>query len=171
MGDITIKQVPTSVITKRKTNNLDMMIYTSFKKLSHNPKLSHNLDEIGRLLGSPNSVLVVVNKLNNPNNPTNPNKTRLCAYLLGEVKKLNDGRNVFFITYIYVSGQMRAHGIGNKLLAKAESICKEKNLSGIMLICDTSDSFVLNWYQNKGYMEDLYLRNYSRYDVFFKDVF
>lgn len=154
---MTIIELSPNTLQSRKTNKLDNMIYSSFKKLEEHPKLKHTKQEIYKLLNSRN-VKLYLYILNN----------KISGYLLGEIMKLSDGRNVFFITYLYTAVRHRNKGIASLLLDIVDKFVDDNELSGIMLITDTEDIKVFDWYLKKGFMQDNYLRNYERYDVMFK---
>jgi len=143
-----------------KTSNLELfatVIYKNFINLLPYKQLQHTKQEIYRILTSDNAkvILVMVNK-------------KMAAYLIGEIMKLNDGRIVFYINYIFTSKLFRNRGFGSALMKVVENIVKNENLDGIMLTCDTENKYVYDFYIKKGFMPDLILRKYDRHDVFYK---
>ena len=81
---------------------------------------------------------------------------------------LNDGRNVFYVTYIYTSEQFRNKGIASKLLEKVDEIVGKNNLDGVLLTTDIEDNITYEFYLKKGFMPDIVLRTYDKFDVLFK---
>ena len=147
------------MLQKRKTPKLDYMIYNNFHDLSKYPKLLHTTDEISKLLNS-NDTLFYVYMYNN----------KIAGYVLGKAMVLNDGRQVFFISYIFVAKQFRSKGLGQFLLLYIQQLAITLNLVGIMLVCDTEDQLVYEWYLKNGFMPDLYLRRYEKHDVLYKQI-
>jgi GNAT superfamily N-acetyltransferase len=140
-----------------KSNNLNSMLYINFLEIGAHPLLNHNRKEINRLIHSPDAQIYfyLIN-------------SQIASYLVGEIMKLNDGRMIFYITYLYTSKKFRKHGLATKLMQFAEKIALEKNLDGMMLTCDTENSYVYNYYLLKGFMPDIQLRTYNKYDVLYK---
>lgn len=144
------------VLNKRKTKKLDQMIYKNFIHIADNPILMHNYKEIKNILSS-NDVQFYLYFY----------KNKILGYLVGTIMKLSDGRRVFYITYIYVAKDARQFGIGNKLLNFAKRCAANMYLDGIMLTCDTENKKVYSWYTRHGFMLDMQLRKYERYDVLY----
>ena len=143
-----------------KCNNLNFFIntiYVNFRDLTMYPELKHTKSEIKKLLLSQNVqlFLYIINK-------------KIAGYMLGEIIKLNDGRTVFYITYIYTVDKFRGNGIASKIIKNVSTITEINNLDGIMLTCDTEDPQIYDFYLKRGFMPDTYLRRYTRYDVLFR---
>lgn len=132
-------------------------IYNNFKELTRYQNLKHNKKEIMRIIKSPQSVIIF--KLY---------KGKIIGYVLGEIMKLNDGRTVFYVTYIFTSQIFRSKGIASELMNKITKIVDEKNLDGIMLTCDSENFEVYSFYEKRGFMPDLVLRTYDKFEVLFK---
>ena len=154
---MSIKIVTQSELEKTNIDLLINTIYVNFIDLSEFPELKHNKDEIKKLLMSPNVqlFLYIINK-------------KIAGYMLGEIMKLNDGRTVFYITYIYTAPKFRGKGIASKLMKLIITITEKNNLDGVMLICDTEDTHVHEFYLKRGFMPDMTLRRYDRHDVLFR---
>lgn len=137
--------------------NLDLFInivYDNFFDIANKPELKHSPKEINRLLKSNKFRGIIAKK---------DNKT--IGYLLGEVHSLPDERIVFFINYLYVARRYRKNGIASKMLDMIILYIKENNIDTIMLNCDTNNKQVFDFYSKRGFMLDLILRRYTRYDV------
>jgi ribosomal protein S18 acetylase RimI-like enzyme len=127
----------------------------NFSHLSINPNLKHNHVDIERTIRSKDSqiYLYLVNK-------------KIAAYLIGEITRLEDGRNVFYIAYLFTGKKFRKMGFASKLLETAKQNAKMYKLDGVMLTCDSHNSQVCDFYRTRGFMEDVILRTYSRFEVF-----
>lgn len=146
----------TSQKMKKNPNigNLAQTIYNNFFELARYPILKHNKYEIHRLLTSPNLIMFAIYNGNN-----------MIAYLIGEIMKLNDGRNVLYISYLYVSSKYRNVGLGSALLNKAIVRASLLNANTVILIVDTEDQKNVDFYMKRGFVYDPYLRRYDKYDV------
>ena len=140
-----------------KLNYFTQIIYNNFKNLASDTNINHTETEIFRVLKSPNSQVYLF--LDN---------NKITAYLVGEIIKLNDGRSILYITYLYTSSKFRKLGLASKLIDTAQNIVNKNNLDGIMLTCDTENKQVYDFYLKKGFMPDLVLRRYTRHDVLFR---
>lgn len=136
------------------TDDFVKTVYYNFIDLSEYPLLKHNLAEIHKLILSPNMVGFFLYRNN-----------KMIGYIIGEVMRLNDGRLVLFISYLYVASKFRNLGYGKVLLEKYIDFAKKMHLASVVLICDTEDNKVSDFYMTKGFMYDQFLRRYDRYDV------
>jgi GNAT superfamily N-acetyltransferase len=147
-------------IKPEKSKKLVDVVYENFKHLSPYKELMHDKNELSRLITNSHSHIwfIMADK-------------RIAAYLIGELKDLNDGRRVFYISYIYTASNHRRQGLASKLIAYAEALCKKFKYDGILLTTDIEDEDVYNFYQMRGFMPDLMLRRYNKFDVLYKSVF
>ena len=136
-------------------NKMTLIIFNNFHELVKYPILKHNEQEIFNLLISPNKYFLCA-----------VNNKKIVGYILCEIMHLDDGRNVLYISYLYVAPSWRNKKIGKQLLQKAISYANGKHLDAVVLIADTDDDKVINFYMTKGFMHDLQLRRYDKYDVF-----
>lgn len=145
------------------SSNLNYLIESVFLNFNDivTDELNHNIPEITRILRTQN-VQVYLYTMNENNTQ------KIVAYLIGEIMNLNDGRKVFYITYIFTVDSFRKMGLASKLIDESEKYVKQNNLTGILLTCDTHNKSVYNFYLKKGFMPDLILRNYKRHDVLFR---
>jgi ribosomal protein S18 acetylase RimI-like enzyme len=151
-----IKIVPRNML---KTANLTLLIetvYDNFINLSKHPKLNHTRENIKKILKSDNSYVIFILE----------NK-KIIGYLVAQSVLLNDGRLVFYIYYLFTSNKFRNMGIASKLLEFSKNISNKDNCIGIMLTCDTEDVKVYDFYLKKGFMPDMLMRTYNRYDVLY----
>lgn len=142
-----------------KTSNTKLFvetIYDNFKNLGDIKKLNHNKKEIERILKSNNSFVLFIMK----------NK-QIIAYLIAEKILLADGREVLYIYYLFTSPHFRNMGLASTLLDTAKQISNKHNCTGIMLTCDTDNTKVHDFYLKKGFMPDMLMRTYNKYDVLY----
>jgi GNAT superfamily N-acetyltransferase len=146
-------------IKPEKSQKFVDMIYANFIDLCNYNELNHNKQEITRLITSQNAkiLLIIINK-------------KIAAYLVGEIMDLNDGRKVFYISYIFTSKHFRKQGFGSKLLNFVEKQTKKFGYDGVLLTCDTEDANINNFYLIRGFMPDLVLRRYTKHDVLYKKI-
>jgi len=143
-----------SQIDQKYLKNFVATIYNNFIDLTYYPILKHTPDEIYRLLTSPNLVMYTMSRNN-----------IMIAYVVGELMRLDDGRYVLFVNYIYIGKKYRRQGLGSILMNKIIDFAKMRSMDCVTLICDTEDQNVLNFYMEKGFMYDQFLRRYDKYDV------
>jgi len=135
-------------------NSFANVIYNNFIHLSNDPQLQHNTTELRRLLNSSNMVAYVVYQQNT-----------IIAYLVGETKHLNDGRDAFYISYLYIGQKYRGKKLGSKLMKMLINKCNSDGTLYILLTCDIKDKKVYEFYEKIGFMPDAILRNYGRHEV------
>jgi ribosomal protein S18 acetylase RimI-like enzyme len=151
-----ISPINSIYFSKVNVNPFIDLIYNNFINLSKYPSLKHTKHDINKLLKSPGMRGYVTTVKNN----------KLLGYLIGEVIQLADRRKVFYISYLYIAKRFRNKKIGSKLMDTVISTFRSK-YDGIMLTCDTDDLKVFEFYQKKGFMLDLMLRQFNRHDVMF----
>lgn len=142
----------------RQIKNPDILvdiIYRNFGYLSHITELGHNREEIKRLLTNRDFIGFFVYN----------NSGRIVAYLIGEIKHLNDGRICYYISYFFTSPAYRGRGIGSQLMNILHRKCKEWGIKCILLTVDIYNKKTYNFYLKKNYMPDVILRNYGRHEV------
>jgi len=155
-----VLKIQVKEICKFQTNIAPVvdLIYNNFDYIANYTELKHNKNEIARILLSKNFYGFFLLNLDN----------HIIGYLVGEKMYLNDGRHVFYVSYLYVNKPYRKHGVGGKLMMLLEERCKQWNIYIITLTYDTDDVKVGLFYQNRGFMPDLVLRTYGRFDVLSK---
>jgi len=148
-----------STYTKRCFDKLANVVYENFKNLSKYPELKHDIKSVkNTIYGDNRFIILCFDKKYN----------HIVAYLIGYDIILNDGRNVMYISYIYVSKKYRANGIGGILMDLCNDEANKRNCDGILLTCNSEDDKIVKFYENKGFMTDLILRRFTKYDVYFK---
>lgn len=143
-------------IRSKKFSNI---IFRNFFYLSDFPILKHSINDINILLSNKNmhGFFALINN-------------KIIGYIISEFISLDDKRKVLFINYIYVSPKFRNQNIGTLLINKIYDIGKKFNLNALMLICDTENFKIFDMYQKRGFMLDLILRRYDRFDVLTKNI-
>ena len=111
-------------------------IYNNFLSLKHEPKLNHNIKEISRLLYSTDGHTYLLN-----------NGSKVIGYIVGEVLLIQDGRMVFYISYLYIGSNYRGKGLGTFLLNAVIEKCKNIGILFIMLTCDSSNTKLYRYYK------------------------
>jgi len=145
----------------KNLKNLTKTIYENFIELENYPILSHTKKTILETLNKPDCIFII---------NYDEKKKRIIGYLLGYIEYINnDNRKVFFVSYLYVSSKYRTHGIGSKLMNIAHELTQSMKCDGTMLICDTEDEPVYNFYLRKQYMPDMNLRRYEKHEVMYRN--
>ena len=130
------------------------VIFDHFIELSKLDYIKHTKQDIYVLLSSEQLFGYLV-KLNG----------KIIAYLVGETTTTPDGRNVYFLSYIYVIKQYQHIKIGSMLVKKLISHCQDLGIPFIVLICDLHDKKVTNFYKKFGFVIDPILKNNKQHDA------
>lgn len=151
--NLTVKEVK----RLKNPNSLADTIYNNFIYLSDVPQLQHNKQEISRLLtcDEMDGLLVF-------------HENKLIAYLIGEIKVIQDGRYVYYISYVYVTPNFRKHKIGTKLLYLIENKCSKMGVKFILLTCDSNDKPAFNFYLKNRFVHDPVLKSNTSHQVLIK---
>jgi len=136
------------------------IIYKNFEYLNEQENLNHNIDEIKRLVTNKDFIGLFVYTTTG----------KIIAYLVGEKKNLNDGRYVYYITYLFVSPKYRNKKIGSQILKNLENKCKSWGIFYILLTCDVYNKKNYNFYVTKGYLADPILKNNTRHEILSKKL-
>lgn len=145
-------------LTNDNINLITPVIYKNFIQLHRYPELQHNIKDIKDILNDKTFFGIFIFD----------EHKKILGYLIGKNINLNDGRKVFYISYIFVAEQFRNKKLGSKMLDIVHN--QKKNVDMIMLTCDTYDKLVYNFYIKRGYMRDYFLRKFTRYDILSKPV-
>lgn len=151
MGTFSIKEVRTI----KKVDRLSKMIHKHFIYLTSKPELQHTTQELVRLLTDQNMITYFVY-----------DSKIIVAYLVGEVKHLNDGRIVYYVSYIYVAPTYRSKKLGSWLLKSAIQSVQSSGIKYVLLTSDVTDEKLVHFYQKFGFTVDPILKNGSRHEVF-----
>lgn len=147
-------------VTLKNSKKIVDMVYNNFLELCEYPELKHTKNEITRLVTSKNSKIIFIIV-----------KNKIVAYLIGEIMDLVDGRNVFYINYIYTAKNFRKQGFASRLMDYIDELVKKFNYDGVLLTCDTENDTVYNFYLTRRFFPDLVLRQYKKHDVLYKSSF
>jgi ribosomal protein S18 acetylase RimI-like enzyme len=145
--------------TPKSFDKLVNIVYENFIHLKKYPELNHNIATIRETVANKDKIIILC---------FDNDYRRILGYLIGYDIVLNDGRFVTYISYIYVSNRLRSKGIGSKILDICFKESEIRGCEGIMLTCNTEDKHIMNFYEHKGFMLDLNLRRYAKYDVLYK---
>lgn len=124
-------------------NRLAKIIFLNFIKLMDQPNIEFSMDAIERLLVSNNLVGWFLLD----------NNDKIIGYLIGEIKRLQDGRLVYFISYFYISKNYRGKGLGKIMLLRCLKFIKDNNIPFTMLITER-DTVGYNLYKKIGFQND-----------------
>lgn len=131
------------------------IVYNNFKDLSNDPTLGHNYEELYRLLTDNNfRGLFAYNE-----------SGKIIGYLIGETKHLNDGRLVFYISYIYVCSKHQGNKLGSRLLEIIISKMKGIGMKFIVLTYDKNNDRLRKFYYKYGFVKDPVLNHSSTNEV------
>ena len=140
---------------KESTKVFTYTIYRNFDYYKEDTVLHHTLEDINKLLKSKDMYCLLVYNIHH----------QLIAYLIGEIIKLDNGKMVFFINYLYVIHKYRNLGIGSKLLNIVISRVKQWKIGGIMLLYNSTNDYLTNFFANRNFhIDDTYRRN-ERYEI------
>lgn len=155
MSGLTINEVSGGF--KEDTKYFCNAIYNNFPSIVSYPKLRHTKKDIDKLLRSNKMFCLLVYDANK----------RIAGYLLGEFVELTaTNKIVFFISYLYVARTYRKRGIASKLVDIIfNKVKKLWNIDGIMLICDTDDTAVYDFYIKRGFTIDQTYKRNEKHDV------
>lgn len=136
-------------------NKFSKYVFNNFIHLVNNHETEHNIPSINKLLGSKYFHGYIVKYEN-----------KIIAYLLGEIKYLDDGRTVYFINYIYVIPKFRSKGIASKLMKIVINNAQKNNFDNVMLVYDTYNTKLKYFYTKMGFERDMILKRFTRHDIF-----
>jgi ribosomal protein S18 acetylase RimI-like enzyme len=154
-NSLSVEEVDTQKI-HQYINIYTNIIYYNFIELANRTDVVHTKEDIHKLLLSCDMHGYVVRFT-----------TKIVGYLFGEFITLSDGRNVYYLSYIYIAPKYRQYKIGSVLLQKIIDKCNNRGVMFIVLTCDTHDARVMHFYKKFGFIPDPVLkRNVSIQDGF-----
>lgn len=140
-------------------------VYNNFSYLKE-PELNHTVEEIKRVMTCNDFFGILVYDTLNNINTSNVNK--IIGYTVGEFKMLNDGRHIFYITYMFVAPKHRGKKIGSMMVDKLVNHCTNKKIHYVVLTCDSMQPKLVRFYNRLGFNEDPLLKSYSRHIIMSK---
>ena len=106
------------------TNRLAKIIFLNFFNLQYEKNIEFSMESITDILTS--SALTGWFLLDNDD--------KIIGYLIGKTQGLQDGRFVYFISYLYIVNKYRKRGLATRMLLICMEYVKDNNISNIMLI-------------------------------------
>lgn len=137
-------------------------IFNNFNYLTNFADLQHNKTSIINILNGDSLLCYFVF------DDTDSNNRKMIAYLIGDFKKLNDGRYVYYLSYIYVSQAYRRQKIGKRLMERLFIDCKKNGCQFILLTFDTKDDKLIKFYKDYEFVPDPVLHTNNRHGVYTK---
>lgn len=125
------------------TDKLAKIIFLNFIELQNQQDIDFSFESINNILNSPNLLGWFL--MDNDN--------KIIGYLIGNIKELIDGRNVFFIDYFYIVQKYRHLGLGTKMLLISINHITNINIKYIMLLTKFNSN-AWNMYLKYGFVED-----------------
>jgi predicted acetyltransferase len=139
-------------ISKLKNINLlSKIIFFNFLYLQNENNIDFSINSIENLLKQ-TSLLGWFLLENNDN---------IAGYILGDVRVLNDGRRVYFISYFYIIKKFRNKGYGTKMILNVFNYCNNNNISFICLISKKNDNFFKKLGFTKDNLVNINNKNYE----------
>jgi GNAT superfamily N-acetyltransferase len=128
------------------------IIFLNFMDLQDQPGIEFSFESIKEILSSPDLIGWFLMDNNN----------KIIGYLIGSLKELTDGRQVYFIHYLYIIQKYRKFGLGTKMLLIAIDHISGLNIKFIMLLSRIK-SVGWNLYLKYGFIQDpiVKLNNYD----------
>lgn len=108
----------------KNIDRLAKIIFLNFMELQDQPDIEFSFESIKETLASTDLIGWFLMDNNN----------KIIGYLIGSIKELSDGRNVYFIHYFYIVQKYRKFGLGTKMLLMAIEHISNLNIKFIMLI-------------------------------------
>lgn len=159
---VTVSPLMGNRLVDHNTQRLEEIVYNNFIHLRAEKSLGHTREEIHRLFNSDQSFLLTA-VLND----------QIIGYVVGEYINLNtispsDSRRVCYVSYIYVLDAHRGKAVGSNMFKCLKIMNRGKRINGTMLTFDTQNRKLYSFYQKRGFMQDPYLRKFTRHDVFYR---
>ena len=122
---------------------LSKIIFTNFIDLQYQPGIEFSIDSIKNTLVSTHLLgWFLIN-----------NDDRVIGYMVGEKKRLNDGRLVYYIAYFYIVKKYRNTGLGKQMMINCIDYVTKINIPFILLTSEIkSNAFSI--YKKLGFIFD-----------------
>jgi GNAT superfamily N-acetyltransferase len=127
----------------KNIDRLGKIVFLNFMELQDQPDIEFSFESIKEILSSPQLIGWFLMD----------NDSKIIGYLIGTIKELVDGRNVFFIHYFYIVQKYRKFGLGTKILLTMIQHITNINIKFIMLLSKVKSA---GWYLylKYGFIED-----------------
>jgi ribosomal protein S18 acetylase RimI-like enzyme len=136
----------------KNIDRLAKIIFLNFIDLQNQTDIEFSFESIKEILASPDLIGWFL--MDNDN--------KIIGYLIGTIKELSDGRNVYFIHYFYIVQKYRKLGLGSKMLLITIDHITNLNIKFVMLLSRLKSNG-WNLYFKYGFLEDpiIKLNNYD----------
>jgi len=136
----------------KNIDRLGKIIFLNFMDLQNQSDIEFSFESIKEILASSDLIGWFLMD----------NNSKIIGYLIGTIKELADGRNVYFIHYFYIVQKYRQFGLGTKMLLIAMDHITNLNIKFVMLLSRVKSNG-WNMYLKYGFMEDpiIKLNNYD----------
>lgn len=119
---------------------LSKIIFTNFIDLQYQPGIQFSIDSIRDDLISPNLLgWFLINEEN-----------KIVGYMVGNKKRLNDGRRVYYISYFFIVESYRNTGLGKEMMINCINYIKNINIPFILLTTEINSN-AYNLYKKFGF--------------------
>lgn len=148
-----------SVLGRRNLEKFVTVVYKNFDNLADAPELKHTEREVGRLLTSPKSI-VIIGTIDGV----------IACYLIAELTTVENLRQLMHIYYIFTAPVYRSRGFSTNMINLIQKYAKELNVTTLSLTFDTYNKTLERFYSNNYFVYDENLRSYQRYDMMVKYI-
>jgi ribosomal protein S18 acetylase RimI-like enzyme len=122
---------------------LAKIIFTNFIDLQYQGGIEFSIDSINNTLTSPNLLGWFLIDSDN----------KVIGYMVGDKKRLDDGRRIYYISYFYIVESYRNTGLGKQMMINCINYVSSENIPFIILTTEVnSNAFKL--YRNMGFVFD-----------------
>ena len=161
MSDCYIYRTSKSFV--KNVDQFSNIVYNLFKDNISSLKKDHTVENIKKMLTSPNFYSVFVYDF----------KSSIIGYVLGEFELLDDGRYCYFIKYLYVTNEYKNKNIEYGLINRIKNdVKKEFGINFIFVFCNVNNLKVYEFYKNNNFSIDkLYNKDFGYKDFLSKNYF
>jgi ribosomal protein S18 acetylase RimI-like enzyme len=122
---------------------LSKIIFINFMDLQYQQGIEFSIDSIKDTLSSLNLLGWFLIDDDN----------RVIGYMVGEKKRLDDGRRVYYISYFYIVEKYRNTGLGKQMMINCINYVKNINIPFVFLTSEIKSS-AFNLYTKIGFIYD-----------------
>jgi len=143
-------------LMNRDLRKMVNLVYRNFEELGDIKILQHNREEIGRLLTSPKSI-IIIGVLDG----------KIISYLICEQIVYNNIK-LMHINYLFTSPVHRSHGVASYMLNLIHRYAVELDINTLSLTYDTYNLQLTRFYTENEFTYDPEIRSFQRYDMMVK---